>query len=105
MRPRSASAFSAIFAAGTIAAAAAEPAAHEVKMTGMKFVPAEVTVRSGDQVSWKNADLVPHTVVAPQFQSPVLQPGQTFTWTARKVEKVDYACSLHPMMKGTIEVK
>ncbi len=87
---------------------AAEPAprasVHRIEMSGMKFIPAKVSAKPGDTVTWTNTDIVPHTVVGPDFSSPVLKPGESFSWTAKPGE-YDYICSLHPMMRGSIQVK
>ncbi|MBD0347992.1 MAG: hypothetical protein ICV59_02455, partial [Thermoleophilia bacterium] len=34
-----------------------------IEITATGFRPAEITIESGDSVSWKNSDSVPHDVV------------------------------------------
>lgn len=89
----------------SVPAAAKEPVTHHVKMAGMKFVPATLTVKRGETVEWKNTDLVPHTVFGPGLESKEIPPGGTFRWTAEKAGKIDYLCSLHPVMHGSVIVK
>lgn len=96
MRP-----FFAIVAAAVLSTAAAA-AEHEVKIVGMKFEPAVVSVSAGDQITWTNADIVSHTVAGAGLKSPVIKPGERFTWKAEKT--VEYICSLHPTMRGSIRV-
>jgi len=80
-------------------------AKHAVKISTMKFVPDQLSVPAGDEVVWTNEDLVPHTVVGPGFASPVLNPGQSFTWKAEKAGDYAYACTLHTTMKGSVQVQ
>ncbi|MFL5321361.1 MAG: plastocyanin/azurin family copper-binding protein [Myxococcaceae bacterium] len=81
-------------------------ASHEVTMGAMKFTPATVNVHPGETITWTNKDIVPHTVLAPpDIMSPLIQPGETFSWKAEKPGTKNYMCSLHAMMKGTIIVK
>ena len=81
-------------------------ATHEVKVEGMQFTPATLTVKRGDKVVWRNADLVPHTATAAgKFDSRVVAPGKSWTWTAGKAGRYDYVCTLHPTMKGTLVVE
>jgi plastocyanin len=77
--------------------------------------PLELAVQPGEAVTWVNEDgAVPHNVVAGSpgspntgqaFASPVLQAGQTFTFTFEQPGTFDYFCSLHPNMRGAVVVK
>ena len=81
-------------------------ATHEVKIEGMQFTPASLTVKKGDKVVWRNADLVPHTATAAgSFDSKTIAAGKSWSYTARKAGKHAYVCSLHPTMKGTLVVQ
>ena len=81
--------------------------AVEVTIKGMKFTPDSVTIKAGQSVTWTNTDQRDHTVTADDgsFNSGNLGPGATFTYKFAKGGKFKYACSLHPRMKGIIEVK
>jgi plastocyanin len=64
----------------------AEPATttstdHLVLISATGVTPADVTIRPGDTVTWKNIDTAKHQVVSVwgTFRSPVLQPGARFT--------------------------
>ncbi|WP_427912385.1 cupredoxin domain-containing protein [Ramlibacter sp. MMS24-I3-19] len=81
-------------------------ATHDVTIEGMKFEPAEVTVRAGDTVVWHNKDLVPHTATAAgTFDSKEIGPGKQWSWTARKPGRQPYVCTYHPGMQGTVVVQ
>lgn len=73
----------------------------------MKFVPERLEVAAGDRVTWKNRDIVPHTVTAPAagMESGELVQGRSWTYVARKKGEIDYICRLHPVMHGTLIVK
>jgi plastocyanin len=81
-------------------------ATHVVVIEGMKFAPAELTVQAGDQVTWENRDVVPHTATAPgKFNSQEIATGKRWTWTAAAPGRIDYVCTYHPGMKATVVVK
>lgn len=70
------------------------------------YVPTTLNVRVGDKVIWNNTATDDHTVSADNgaFSSDVLDPGQSFTWTARHPGTYYYSCFLHPDMHGVIVV-
>jgi plastocyanin len=79
---------------------------HVVTIEGMQFHPATVTVRAGDRITWRNQDVVPHTVTAAgRFDSGSVAGGKTWSWTARTRGRHDYVCTFHPGMKGTVIVE
>lgn len=90
-----------------LALPAAAPAAEvEVAIQGMQFVPAEVELRPGDTVRWRNEDIVPHTVTAKhKFDSGSIDAGKEFSFTFPKAGTFKYICRFHPTMKGEIRVK
>jgi plastocyanin len=96
----------ALVAVGLLVCACRGGHEHVVSMSGMKFDPAELTVESGDRVRWKNDDLVAHTATSKgRFDSGSIAPQESFVATLSKPGAVDYACTLHPMMKGRIVVR
>jgi plastocyanin len=90
-------------------AAASTPAAAgtAVEMVDNAFEPKDVSVKVGDKVTWTNAGGIAHTATATEgadFDSGSLASGETFEWTAKKAGSVDYVCTFHPGMEGTITV-
>lgn len=83
-------------------------ATKTVDMMGYKFSPAELTVNVGDAVTWTNHDQAPHNVVISdgpeKFTSPLLQTGQSFTYTFAKPGTYSYYCSVHPDMTAKVTV-
>ena len=65
------------------AGSASPPTIHTVVIENMKFTPANLHLRLGDRVIFKNADLVPHTATAKDaagFDSGTLLMGQTWEY-------------------------
>jgi plastocyanin len=82
--------------------------AVQIKMADIKFDPADATANVGQQVCWVNEDSVDHDAVAESgadFKSELFGKGQTFTATVDKPGTVEYVCTVHPGMKGTITVE
>ena len=78
----------------------------EVHIDNFTFQPAQLTVKVGTTVTWKNRDDIPHTVVsAGKFRSKTLDTDDSFTFTFTAAGDYKYFCSLHPHMTGTIKVE
>jgi plastocyanin len=71
------------------------------------FVPASLTVKAGDKVTFVNDDDDAHTATADDaaWDSEGLNQGQKWTHAFPKTGKVAYHCTVHPMMHGTILVE
>ena len=79
------------------------------------YVPAEVTVDVGGEVTWSNDDTAAHTVtsgdpadadsVGAMFDSSLLLAGTTFSYKFEEAGTVNYFCIVHPWMKGVVEVQ
>lgn len=78
------------------------------------YYPNPLIISKGDTVTWTNKDYLKHTVTSgiptgevagTIFDSKVIEPGQTFKFTFRKVGTYDYFCVLHPWMQGQVIVK
>jgi len=79
----------------------------EVKIDNFSFTPNTLTVKAGTQITWTNADDIPHTVVSDDqsFKSKVLDTDEKFTFTASKPGTYSYFCSIHPKMTGKVVVE
>lgn len=71
----------------------------------MKFNPATITVKKGDQVTFINKDIVAHnaTEIHNTWASTLLQTGQSWSFIPEKTS--EYYCTVHQVMKGDIIVK
>lgn len=78
-----------------------------VSITRTAFVPKSVTIKVGDAVKWTNTDTVNHRVACTKcpFTSPVLKPGNTYTYTFTKAGKFAVHDPLHTKIKGTVTVQ
>jgi plastocyanin len=85
-------------------------------LTTDAFSPNPIQVSVGNTVTWTNNDSQPHTVTSgsngqpdnkfnssPNF-SPLLNQGQTFSFTFTEAGDYPYFCMLHPNMAGTVNV-
>jgi plastocyanin len=85
--------------------------AHAVETTNVMidnftFEPAQLTVKIGSTVTWKNRDDIPHTVVsAGKFRSKTMDTDDSYSFTFTAAGDYKYFCSLHPHMTGTIKVE
>jgi plastocyanin len=87
---------------------AASPPTIDVKIDNFSFAPATITVKAGTQITWTNADDIPHTVVSDDhqsFKSKVLDTDERFTFAASKPGTYSYFCSIHPKMTGKVVVE
>jgi plastocyanin len=77
---------------------------HTIAIAQMKFVPEQLTVHKGDQITFVNNDMVLHNIVDSSGKLLIdsLQAGVSKTITIS--ESFGYYCSLHPVMKGRIVV-
>lgn len=78
------------------------PTHHEVIVSGMRYVPSNVTVAIGDTVTWINQDIYVHNIVQVDslWYSPLLNPGDRWQHIVKSAD--EYFCSLHVVMKGNI---
>ncbi|OWK73186.1 hypothetical protein CBW16_10550 [Flavobacteriaceae bacterium JJC] len=83
----------------------ANTSAQIVTIENMKFNPATITVKKGDQVTFINKDIVAHnaTEVHNAWASTLLQTGQSWSFIPEKTS--EYYCTVHQVMKGDIIVK
>lgn len=76
------------------------------------FMPAKLTVFSGESITWFNGDSVAHTVTSGNpgkyagrlFDRTLFNAGDTFTFSFEVKRDYSYHCLLHPWMKGVISV-
>jgi plastocyanin len=87
--------------------ASSSAATIAVKITTTGFTPKTVTINQADAVKWTNADKVNHQLVANNgaFASPIMKPGDTYSFTFNAAGTFRYHDALHPTLTGTITVK
>jgi 3',5'-cyclic-AMP phosphodiesterase len=106
----------AAMAAGEAAARASAPAAAAapkvakgtVSISNFAFTPKIIEISSGDRVTWKNDDDVPHRIqctTSAFAPSGVLDTKGSYEVEMKTPGKFEYFCSLHPMMTGSVVVR
>ena len=88
--------------------APAQAEEYEIRIEGFAFDPDEITIASGDTVTWTNHDDSRHTVTEDDdaFDSDDLEQGDTFSWTFDVVGSYGYFCDRHDeTMSGTVNVE
>ncbi|HEX2035673.1 MAG TPA: cupredoxin domain-containing protein [Chloroflexota bacterium] len=83
-----------------------ETGATVIQMPGSYFEPFEITVPTGTTIKWVNTDVEQHNVVARDlsYESPLIQPGEHWTFTYTSPGTYPYVCDLHAGMDGVIIV-
>ena len=82
-------------------------ATKSVKITASAFSPANVTINTGDTVTWTNADTKSHQVIANNgsFASTTLAANKKYSHVFNTAGTFNYHDALHPSLKGKIVVK
>lgn len=77
-----------------------------VQMRDFSFAPASISVRAGSSLTFVNTGAAPHTVTAADrsFDSGLVQPGGVYTRRFSQPGVIQYVCTLHSAMIGTITV-
>src|SRR5829696_5633531 len=82
------------------------PKMWSVDIEDFDFDPADVAIQPGDTIMWVNRGNTPHTVTSDdgQFDSEVLNPGESFMFTFPEAGTFNYHCEIHPFMTGSVTV-
>jgi YVTN family beta-propeller protein len=85
----------------------AAAAGARISIANFAFVPPEITVATGQSVTWSNDDGAPHGLMYKDGATgtDLLLPGKSFSRTFDKPGTYDYACSVHPYMMGKVVVR
>jgi plastocyanin len=80
---------------------------HVILIDNYTFSPAEIRVRVGAEVIWKNNDGVEHGVTADDgsFASGSLAQGAEYKKKFVKPGVYSYSCEMHPSMAGKVVVE
>jgi plastocyanin len=75
-----------------------------VSITATGFNPQDVIIKPGDTVTWKNNDKAKHQIVADTglFKSPVLSPGETYSYVFSVESSYSYHDATKDSMTGTV---
>ncbi|MGH2602923.1 MAG: cupredoxin domain-containing protein, partial [Dehalococcoidia bacterium] len=69
-----------------------------VSMVDNAYQPSAVSVPVGARVTWTNSGAAVHTATAQSgaFDSGILNPGQSFSFTASAPGAIPFFCRVHP---------
>jgi plastocyanin len=86
--------------------APAGDAAADISILVGSYAPARVDVLAGDTVRWTNNSVRVHSVAADDggWASGRLVPSDSFTRTFDAPANVPFYCTLHPYMRGEVDV-
>jgi plastocyanin len=81
----------------------------QVKIESFAYHPGIVHARVRQTLVWTNDDAAPHNVTyagGTRFTSspPVMRTGARFQLKLTQAGTIEYYCTIHPWMKGTIAV-
>jgi plastocyanin len=77
---------------------------YTIDMVNSTFDPQVLEARVGDEVTWVNQDPVPHNVTGGPLDSGMMMGGDEFSTVLTEAGTIEYECTLHPGMTGTLEV-
>ena len=81
---------------------------QQVEMKDIAYQPETIRVRTGETITWINRDSVQHDVVnvkeGEEPKSDLFNEGQTYEFTPTEAGTIEYFCTVHPNMKGSVEV-
>ncbi|OUD01665.1 cupredoxin domain-containing protein [Streptomyces swartbergensis] len=87
----------------------ASAASYSVTMEGYAFSPASLSVPAGSTVTWTNEDTAPHDVKTTSgpasIHSPMLDKGESWSFTFATAGSYGYVCTVHPNMTAGITVR
>lgn len=88
-----------------VASSNAGAATSTVGIQNNAFAPKEITVATGDTVTWINLDTVAQDVDGGSFKSPELGKGEVFSHTFGEPGTYEYRSDIHEFMKGRVIVR
>ncbi len=96
--------FGLLAAATLVGPPVAGAATREVIISGSTYSPRRAVALTGDTVHWTNRDVAQHTVTSSLFDSGLLSRNEEFAYTFSSAGSVQYRCTVHFGMGGTVAV-
>jgi plastocyanin/uncharacterized membrane protein len=95
-----------LLAKGHPVTASAPGGTTTVVIKQMRFDPAELNVKPGDTVVWKNEDIFAHTVTSDdgRLDSGLIEPGKSWETTVQWEGALKYHCRPHPNMRASLQL-
>ena len=82
------------------------PGVNEVFIQGTAFNPKTITVTANTTITWTNKDAIEHSVTSNTslFDSGLMGPNGTFTYTFTTPGTYSYHCKVHSSMTASVSV-
>lgn len=93
-----------VLTVGVLRLGPARAADHTVEIKGLSFIPEEIAVAVGDQITWVNQDDDDHDLKSDTFDAPPMKKGQSFSFTFHASDVIEYRCQIHTYMRGKVTV-
>lgn len=96
-----------VLAAFLLASPSALAATKTVSITNAGFVPDKIEIVAGDSITWTNSDSKNRQPISQSaaFASPILKPGETYTFQFKSDGRFDVTDALVKNQKMTVTVK
>jgi plastocyanin len=78
---------------------------NSISIANFSFNPQVLSINKGDAVVWTNQDSVSHQITGENFNSPIINNGQSYSFIFDAIGTYNYHCAIHPSMTGTIIVQ
>lgn len=78
---------------------------NTVIIENYKYQPAEITIQSGETITWINKDSVRHNAKGDSFDTGLLGKEESAEQQFDEPGTYDYHCTPHPYMKGKVIVE
>ena len=77
-----------------------------IEIDRFKFTGPEEQLSVGDEITWINRDIAPHTATAEDnsWDSGRLNTGESWAMMIEDGQSANYFCRFHPMMKARLPV-
>ena len=103
--------FPTLTVSGDDAAAASTPDAKgdtTITIANSQFEPILLEIAAGTTVTWVNEDMIPHQISSATSiwfdDSPMLQSGESYSFTFEQIGDFQYICGPHTGMSGIIRI-
>ncbi|MBI2831771.1 MAG: cupredoxin domain-containing protein [Chloroflexi bacterium] len=92
--------------ASSNASTATKPTEQSIAIGDNTYSPGIMSLAKGTAVKWTNTGHLPHTVTSDTglFDSGMLKPGQSFTFTFDQPDSYSYHCIYHSGQSGNVKV-
>lgn len=78
---------------------------NTVLIEDYKYNPAEITIKTGETITWINKDSVRHTATGDNFDTGLFGKDESAQVTFDEAGTFDYICTPHPYMKGKVIIE